>query len=208
MTQTLLVLWFQATVYLLLAPGVVGLLHWFKARLQGRRGADPWQPYRDLLKLLFRKRPNIPESASQVFLIAPPVIFVCYLLLGFFLPTFFIGNPGVSPMPWRSLSIDFIFVIYLLGLARFIAALAAFDAGAPFGSMSSGRQFYLHLLAEPALMIAVYALTLTRSSSNIDQLIGYNLHQSILATLTNPAMVLILLALSTVFLAESGRLPW
>jgi formate hydrogenlyase subunit 4 len=34
----------QAGLALLLAPGLVGFIRWEKARLQGRRGAAPWQP--------------------------------------------------------------------------------------------------------------------------------------------------------------------
>ena len=41
----------QAVLALLLAPGLVGVVRWLKARLQNRRGAPPWQPYRDLRKL-------------------------------------------------------------------------------------------------------------------------------------------------------------
>ena len=35
-----------------LAPGLVGLIRWLKARLQNRRGAPLWQPYFELRKLL------------------------------------------------------------------------------------------------------------------------------------------------------------
>jgi formate hydrogenlyase subunit 4 len=38
------------------APLVVGTTRWLKARMMGRRGAPPLQPFRDLGKLL-RKRP-------------------------------------------------------------------------------------------------------------------------------------------------------
>ena len=41
----------QAVLALVLAPGVVGLVRWMKARLQNRRGAPVWQPYWELAKL-------------------------------------------------------------------------------------------------------------------------------------------------------------
>jgi len=41
----------QALMALLLAPWLVGFIRMVKARLQGRRGAPPWQPYYDLRKL-------------------------------------------------------------------------------------------------------------------------------------------------------------
>ena len=45
------------------APLVVGCIRWLKARMMGRVGASPLQPWRDLAKLL-RKRPVLAENAS------------------------------------------------------------------------------------------------------------------------------------------------
>src|SRR5207253_8242827 len=41
----------QASVALLLAPGLVGASRWMNPRLQTRRGSPPWQPYRELPRL-------------------------------------------------------------------------------------------------------------------------------------------------------------
>jgi formate hydrogenlyase subunit 4 len=202
-----LVLLVEVGVYATVAPGVVGLLEWFKARLQARRGANIWQPYRDLWKLL-RKRPNLPESASWLFSTVPPIVFVCYLLLGLFLPTFFLADPVPSPAFWQGFRMDFLFIVYLLGLARFAAGLAAFDIAALYGSMSSGRQFFVHILAEPVLFVTLYALVLTKHSSNIAWLMRPASEEPNIAALIDPAMVLTLLALGSVFLAEGGRLPY
>ena len=46
------------------APLVVGGIRWLKARMMGRRGASPLQPWRDSGKLL-RKRPVLAENASS-----------------------------------------------------------------------------------------------------------------------------------------------
>lgn len=201
MVDTCLLPLFHATAYALMAPGVVGLLRWFKARLQGRRGPDPWQPYRDLFKLL-RKAPNVPAPASVVFRLAPPVVFTSYLLLGIFLPVFSLPVKG---------GIDLLFVIYLLGLGKFVGGLAAFDVEAPFGPMSSGRQFFVHILAEPALLVTTYALALARHSTDLDRLVtpaGGTLSAALPAGGPLPALVLVLGALAVVALAESGRLPF
>jgi formate hydrogenlyase subunit 4 len=53
----------QAALALLLAPGLVGFIRLVKARLQGRRGAPPWQPYYDLRKL-FGKEAVVSRNAS------------------------------------------------------------------------------------------------------------------------------------------------
>ena len=46
----------QTALALLLAPGVAGTIRWLKARLQNRRGAPAWQPYRELRKLFLASR--------------------------------------------------------------------------------------------------------------------------------------------------------
>jgi formate hydrogenlyase subunit 4 len=193
-----LIPFFQMGLYLCLAPAVAGLLRWFKTRWQARRGADIWQPYRDLLKLL-RKQPNLPESASWVFTLAPPVIFVCYLLPGLFLPLIYVSPGG---------SMDFLLLSYLLGLAKFMSGLAVFDVSSNFGPLSSARQFLIHMLAEPVLLVIVYALALLRYSSSLSGLTEPGQSGGVLEIVTNPAIGLMGVALCYVFLAESGRLPF
>ncbi len=64
----------QALLALLLAPGLIGLVRWMKARLQNRRGAPLWQPYRELAKL-FQKEVVVSQNASWLFRAAPFVVF-------------------------------------------------------------------------------------------------------------------------------------
>ena len=51
-------------------PLVIGSTRWLKARMMGRRGAHPLQPWRDTVKLL-RKRPLLAENASWMSRAAP-----------------------------------------------------------------------------------------------------------------------------------------
>lgn len=204
--RSLIILIAQASFNAVIAPGAIGLLRWFNARLQQRRGADIFQPYRDLSKLTFHRQSIIPEPTSGIFWIAPPVIIACYFLLGGLLPSFFLTDLPGAPAPWRGL--DLLFVIYLLGLAKFIAGLAAFDTATPFGSMSNGRQFFLHILVEPVFLATVYALALKGHTSNLDRFIADQQKLSVISVFANPVMILVLLSLSTIFLAENGRLPF
>ena len=52
----------QAGLALFLAPGLVGLIRWVKARLQNRRGSPVWQPYLELRKL-FQKEVVVSNNA-------------------------------------------------------------------------------------------------------------------------------------------------
>ena len=49
-----------------IAPLLVGFIRWLKARLQGRRGAAPWQPYFEMSKL-FGKEAVVSHTASWIF---------------------------------------------------------------------------------------------------------------------------------------------
>ena len=64
----------QALVALALAPGLVGFIRWWKARLQGRRGAPPWFVYYDLRKL-FGKEVVMSKNASWIFRFTPYLVF-------------------------------------------------------------------------------------------------------------------------------------
>jgi formate hydrogenlyase subunit 4 len=186
----------QAALYVALAPLSVGLVQWLKARLQGRRGPGPLQPYRDLRKLL-RIAPNVPSSTSVVFLLAPPTVFTCFVLLGLALPV--VAGPAGS-------GIDLLLVVGLLGLAKFVSTLAAFDAASPLGPLSSGRQWFIHVLAEPAMLVAIYVFAMSRHTTTLPLPapaggIGDRL-------MNEPTIPLAIGALGFVLLAESGRLPF
>lgn len=184
----------QAALYAGLAPLSVGVVRWLKARLQWRRGPGPLQPYRDLWKLL-RRRPRMPESASGIFLLAPPVAFTCFLLLGFALPMLAVpSGPGM----------DLLLVVGLIGLAKFLTTLAAFDAGSPFGPMSSGRQWFIHVLGEPALLVAIYVFAISRATTNLPLLADAGSG----GLLAEPTIPLAVGAVGYVLLAEIGRLPF
>jgi formate hydrogenlyase subunit 4 len=185
----------QAVMYVVLAPLSVGVVQWLKARLQGRRGPSPVQAYRDLWKLL-RIVPTRPESASAVFLFAPAVVFTSYALLGLALPTVIVPAGAGA---------DFVLVIGLISLAKFIATLAAFDAGSPFGPLSAGRQWFIQLLAEPALLVTAYIFALSAGTTNVSGLVSKSPSTSLLS---NPVISIAVGALFFVLLAEAGRLPF
>jgi formate hydrogenlyase subunit 4 len=186
----------QTILFVLISPLSVGFVLWLKARLQGRRGPYPIQAYRDLWKLL-HIAPTRPESSSVVFLIAPGIVFTSNALLGLALPTIVAGvGPGM----------DLLMVIGLISLARFAATLAAFDTGSPFGPMSAGRQWFIQVLAEPALLVVTYILALSGGTTDLSELVSPTPRVSLLVS--SPAIAIALGALFFVLLAETGRLPF
>jgi formate hydrogenlyase subunit 4 len=202
MTLNILVLHIiQGLAFLLLAPLILGVLRWAKARLQRRQGPTPLQVYRDLLKLL-RKRPIVPESASWVFTAAPVVVFTCYASLGFLVPIFYLPEGGLSPVG------DLLVLIYLLGMARLAMGLAGMDAGAPFGGIGSSRELFIHILAEPTLIFIVCTLALKWRTTDLSLIIWQHHQAELLDVYADPSLLLLLPALALVTLAEAGRLPF
>ncbi|HLF27944.1 MAG TPA: NADH-quinone oxidoreductase subunit H [Anaerolineae bacterium] len=175
-----------------LAPLVVGAIQWTRARLQGRCGASPLQPYRDLWKLV-RKGPVWPETASLVFGLAPYLLFVIYALLAALIASVSVSTDGGGG--------DLITLIFLLALTRFSVGLAALDAGTPFAALGGSRTMFMHLLAEPTLVVLASAYALqTHSLQLILAGEGSFLHAI--------SRLLIGAGLLGAILVETGRLPF
>src|SRR5215475_4185491 len=122
----------QALLALLLAPGLVGFIRMVKSRLQGRRGAPPWQPYYDLRKL-FGKEAVVSRNASWLFRFAPYLIFATTMVVTMLVPLI------AAPLPFDAVG-DLLMVVYLMLLGTFFLALAGLDPGTAFGGMGASRQ--------------------------------------------------------------------
>jgi formate hydrogenlyase subunit 4 len=84
-------------------------------------------------------------------------------------------------------------------------ALAGLDAGTAFGGMGASRAMTIGALAEPALLVAVLALSLQAGTSNLPGIVTATLaHPGWVAT---PQRLLALAALVVVVFAETGRIP-
>ena len=187
----------QALLALLLAPGLVGLVRWMKARLQNRRGAPIWQPYRELRKL-FAKEVVISNNASWLFRATPFVVFASVVAVTFLVPIV------AAPLPFDTVG-DLLVVVYLLLLGTFFLSLAALDPGSPFGGMGASREMTVAALAEPTVALAIFALALSAGSTNLGQIVARTMTDP--AAAVSPGHLLAFGALFIVTLAETGRLP-
>ncbi len=187
----------QWLVVVLGAPLLAGVIRRTKARLQGRRGAGIFQPYWDLRKLLV-KEVVIAENTSWVFRLTPYVAIGTMLLSAFIVPVLttaaelqFLGN--------------IILLMYVFLLSTFFLALAGLDAGSSFGGMGSSREMAIAALAEPTVMIAIFAIALRAGSTGLNEMINRAASDPLL--LLNPGHLLAFLSFFIVALAETGRLP-
>jgi formate hydrogenlyase subunit 4 len=181
---------------LAVAPLVLGLVRLLRARLTGRRGASPLQPWRDLLKLL-RKRPVLADSASWISRAAPYAAVAATIAAAALVPSFARGMV-LAPLS------DLVLLAGLLALARAAMALAGLDAGTAFGGLGAARAMAFAALAEPALLLAALTFAILAGSTNLD---------TIAATVQDGApglrvsLALALVALLAVAAAENARAP-
>jgi formate hydrogenlyase subunit 4 len=187
----IILLLIESLVIMAAAPLVSGIIRKLKNTVRLRKGAGILQPYYNLHKLT-GKDEVVSENASWIFAAAPFVVLAstaaAFLLVPFVLPKGAAGFAG-----------DFIAMVFLLALGRFFLALAGLDTGSAFGGMGSSREMFLSAFAEPVLIIALFAVGLTRGSTNLAVIGGsYSL---------NFASLIAAAALFLVSLAETARIP-
>jgi len=186
----------QMALVLVLAPLLTGLIRLVKARLMGRRGPSPIQPYRDLARLL-RKEAVLAENASWLFRVAPYLVFGSIWVAASLVPTFATG----LIFSW---SADLIVIVALLGSARFFLALAGMDVGTSFGGIGSSREMMIASLAEPAMLMIVFALSLQAGSTQLSTVAALLQQPDVGLRVT---LALALVAMVIVAIAENARIP-
>ena len=186
----------QLLVVLLLAPLLTGYVRKIKARLLRRQGPDLIQPYRDLHKLL-RKEVVLADNASWIFRTAPYLIFATTWVAAALVPTFATGL-AFSP------AADLIAIVALLGSARFMLALAGLDVGTSFGGIGSSREMMIASLAEPALLMIAFTLSLLAGSTQLSSVATF-MHSQGVGLRVSAAMALV--GLVMVAIAENARIP-
>jgi len=186
----------QLLLVLLLAPLLTGYVRKVKARLVRRQGPPLIQPYRDLLKLI-RKEVVLADNASWVFRVAPYVVFATTWVAAALVPTFATGLM-LSP------AADLIAIVALLGSARFMLALAGLDVGTSFGGIGSSREMMIATLAEPAMLMIAFTLSLLAGSTQLSSVATFMQGPDVGLRVS---LAMALVGLIMVAIAENGRIP-
>src|SRR5450432_1631428 len=187
---------FHMVLVLALAPALTGLVRKVKARLQGRRGPDVAQPYRDLVRLL-RKDAVLASNASWLFRVTPYLVFTTLWLAVSLVPSL-TSDLALGP------AADLIALTALLGSARFFTALAGLDVGTSFGGIGASREMMIASLAEPAMLMVTFTVSLLIGSTSLVAISEYVLVHD-LGLRVSLGMGLV--ALVMVAVAENGRVP-
>jgi formate hydrogenlyase subunit 4 len=186
----------QLALVLALAPLLTGFVRRMKAHMLRRQGPPLVQPYRDLLRLV-RKEVVLAHNASWLFRVVPYLVFATTWVAAALVPTFAAGLVF-------SQAADMIAIVALLGSARFMLALAGLDVGTSFGGIGSSREMMIASLAEPAMLMVVFTLSLLAGSTQLS---------SIAASMQGPgvglrvSLAMALIGLIMVAIAENARIP-
>jgi formate hydrogenlyase subunit 4 len=186
----------QVVLVVLLAPLLIGYVRKVRARLLRHRGPPLLQPYRDLVRLL-HKDVVVADSASWLFRVAPYLVFSAIWVAAAVVPTF------AADLPF-SRSADLIVIVALLGTARFFLALAGLDVGTSFGGIGTSREIMIATLAEPAMLMVVFTVSLLAGSTQLASVVAFTGGPDVGVRIS---LALALFALAMVGLAECGRIP-
>jgi formate hydrogenlyase subunit 4 len=181
----------QLALFIGVSPFLSGLISKIKNNLRMRRGMSVFQPYYNLAKL-FSKSEVISENASWIFKLTPFVVISSALTASLLVPVIIFSNPLVNAG-------DFLALIFILALGRFFLVLAGLDTASSFGGMGSSREMFISSLAEPALYLAVFAISLRFGSTSLVEI-------SQMHTLS-ASLIVAASALFLVTLAETSRIP-
>ena len=187
---------FQVLLVLSLAPLLTGFIRRVRARLLRHQGPPLLQPYRDLLRLI-HKDAIVAETASWLFRVAPYLVFSAIWVAAVLVPTV------VADLPF-SRAADLIVIVALLATARFFLALAGLDVGTSFGGIGASREMMIATLAEPAMLMVVFTLSLLAGSTQLSSVVAYMSGPDVGVRIS---LALSVFALMMVGIAESGRIP-
>jgi formate hydrogenlyase subunit 4 len=178
------------------APAFAGWIKMLKCWSQSRTSPGLFQPYRDIMKL-FSKDVILADNASWIFRFTPYVVFGSAVLAGGIIPMLSVDIPLAA-------TADVIALVALFAIARFFTALAGMDIGTAFGGMGSSREMTIASLAEPAMLMAIFTISLASGSTSLShmaQTVAFG--QSLL----RPSLAFALLAYILIVIAETGRIP-
>jgi formate hydrogenlyase subunit 4 len=186
----------QAGGMLAVAPLLKTAIKKMKARLQNRKGPPLLQGYYDLLKLL-RKEPLRSETASWIYVAGPRVYFAAAVAATTLVPVL------VAAAPLEAAG-GILLLVGTLALGRFALATAALDTGSPFGGMGASRDMTIAALAEPALMLGLFASALAAGSLSLGVMVRGLLQQGLAF---HPSDLLAFAGLFIIVITETGRIP-
>jgi formate hydrogenlyase subunit 4 len=179
-----------------LAPLLPGLVQHWKARLQGRRGPSPLQPYRELRRLWSRARIDV-EGASIVYRAAPPVTAAALVAAVLLVPV-------AGDAPDLGVGHSMLALGGLLALARFAVGASSWDTANGFSLMGASRDLTIGVFTEATLVLSLAVAALVAGTTDLTGMVDGTAGS---AAWTTPGLALGAVGFALVILAETGRQP-
>ncbi|MDD4571665.1 MAG: NADH-quinone oxidoreductase subunit H, partial [Clostridia bacterium] len=195
--KNLLYIVIQLLVILLTAPLLNGITNKTKAFSQKRKGAPIFQMYFNLYKL-FKKSSVVSDVSSWVFKVTPYIVFTTAVAAALLVPVSTMIVPEQIPG-------DIIMLVSILALGRFFTMIAALDTASTFGGMGSSREGMISSLIEPSILVSLFTVGLISQSTSLLEMM--NTMQNIGVPLLHPVYIMIFMALMTIIIAETSRIP-
>ena len=195
--KILLYIFIQLLVILMVAPLLNGIINKIKAFSQKRKGAPVFQMYFDLYKL-FKKSSVVSDVSSWVFKATPYIVFATAIVAALLVPVSTLIVPGQIPG-------DIILLISIFALGRFFMMIAALDTASTFGGMGSSREAMISSLIEPSILVSLFTVGLVSRSTSLLQIMDVMKDTGV--PLLHPVYIMIFLALMTIIIAETCRIP-
>jgi formate hydrogenlyase subunit 4 len=180
----------------LLAPLLPGLVQTMKARLQGRRGPSPLQPYRELHRLWGKSAIEV-EGTHRLTRYAPSVAAAA-------IATAVLLVPVASSAAHWGVGHDALALAGLLALSRFVVGAAAWDTGNGFALQGVARDLTLSVAVDAVLVLALAVAALEAGTTDLPSVIAGTAGS---APWVSPTLALGTVAFLLVVVAETGRQP-
>ena len=189
----------QAAVLLAVAPLLKTVIKKMKARLQNRQGPPLLQGYYDLAKLLRKETGAVRDGVVGLRRRAARLLRARRVAATTLVPGARGGgaarsggrHPAAGRHAWRS--------------AASRSRTAALDTGSPFGGMGASRDMTIAALAEPALMLGLFAVGARRRLAE-PRRAGADRARA-RASRSIPSDLLAFAGLFIIVIAETGRIP-
>ncbi len=181
---------------LLISLFIPGIINRIRARLSGRIGI-PILKHLSTIIVLFNKSITYARGSGILYRLSPTISLAAVL-----------AALTMIPFGKREALInfdgDFIVVIYLLAITRFMTILASMSTGSSFEGMGASREALYGALVEPAIFVSVGSLALITGNTSFS---------SIYATLSAMqiemiiAIILLYYVLLKICITETSRVP-
>ncbi|HVC87383.1 MAG TPA: NADH-quinone oxidoreductase subunit H [Gaiellaceae bacterium] len=181
---------------LALAPLLPGLVQYWKARLQGRRGPTPLQPYRELRRLWGKSSVDV-EGAGIVYRLAPAVTAASLVLAVLIVPV-------ASGAPSLGAGRDALALLGVLALGRFAVTAASWDVANGFALQGASRDLTIAIFTDATFVLSVAVAALVAHTTNLATIVAGTAGS---AVWSSPSLALGAVAFLLVVVAETGRQP-